>query len=186
MKKVIILTLLLTLTFSLAACSFEFGGGTSDGDPTNSKTPSGNSTNSPGYTSDPSKPSETSKTPENNDTKLIGEWEWKQHVSPGVFDTHYVSFRDNGTFIFSATGVGSPYGLTGNYTVSGAWITLTNIVARTGEEVILEDWVKTVRVEYRFEKNPDGGADYLNMCTLLYDSKTELPLDFEWTRWTKK
>ena len=55
-----------------------------------------------------------------------------------------------------------------------------------GDDVILEDWVKTQRVEYRFEKNPDGGADYLNMCTLLYSSKDELPLDFEWTRWVKK
>jgi len=40
-------------------------------------------------------------------------------------------------------------------------------------------------IKARFENNPDGN-DYLNMCTLLYDSLTELPLSFEWTRWTKK
>jgi len=118
------------------------------------------------------------------DTKLVGEWEYMTSTSPS--STNYCSFNNNGTFISSVMGGFVSYGLSGNYSVSNGWITLTNVVARAGSGAIVEDWLKTYRVEYRFEKHPDGKHDYLNMCSLMYDAKPELPLDFGWARWIKK
>ena len=115
------------------------------------------------------------------DQKLLGEWEFR---ASGV--THYCSFRGNGTFMSSEIGGGSTYALSGNYTTANGWITLTKVVATVGEAVVIEDWLKTYKVEYRFEKNPDGKNDYLNMCSLMYDDKPEVPLELCWARWTKK
>ena len=121
------------------------------------------------------------------DPKLVGEWENKLYYTPTVFDTYYCSFRNNGTFISSVIGSATSQGtLSGNYTVSNGWITLTNVVATRDAGILIDDWLKTYRVEYRFEKNPDGKNDYLNMCVLFYDNRAELPLDFAWARWTKK
>jgi len=127
---------------------------------------------------------------ENIDSKLVGEWEYRQYVyATGRYTTHYVSFRADGTFISSTIGSGGPYGLVGNYTVANGWITLSNVVARRGateeSKVVLENWLKTYKVEYRFEITPEGN-EYLNMCMILYENKPELPLDFGWARWTKK
>ena len=115
------------------------------------------------------------------DQKLVGEWEVR--AIPVI---HYCSFRSNGTFISSETGGGSTYNLSGNYTTSNGWITLSNVVARVGDGVLVEKWLKTYRVEYRFEKNPDGKNDYLNMGSLMYSELPEIPLDGFWARWTKK
>ena len=120
------------------------------------------------------------------DTKLVGEWEFRLYYSSSNYTTYYCSFRNNGTFIYSELGGAFEIGLSGNYTVSNGWITLTNVVARWGSGKIEEDWLKTYKVEYRFENNPDGKHDYLNMCRLGYSEKPELPLDFGWARWTKK
>jgi len=120
------------------------------------------------------------------DQKLVGEWEFRNYYSPTNFVTNYCTFRSNGTFLSHATGMGATYTVSGNYTTSNGWITLSNVVARHGSGLIEENHLKTYRVEYRFEKNPDGKNDYLNMGKLLYSELPEIPLEGFWARWTKK
>ncbi|MDR2585474.1 MAG: hypothetical protein LBC84_04535 [Prevotellaceae bacterium] len=119
------------------------------------------------------------------DTKLAGEWEFTSY-SGGSATTYYCSFRNNGTFISSELGGAFGIGLSGNYTVSNGWITLTNVVASWSSGLLEENWLKTYKVEYRFEKHPEGKHDYLNMCNLGYSDKPELSLAFNWARWIKK
>ncbi len=124
----------------------------------------------------------------NIDPKLVGNWRYIQYHSSSSFSTHSVSFRNDGTFIYSTMSSGSlMYGMVGNYKVSNGWVTLSNVIVRYGSGLIEEDWLKTYKAEYRFEKVNDVNykhGEYLNMCLLLYSDKPELPLDLGWARWS--
>ena len=134
MKKIMTLSLALILALSLAACSFEFGGGTSggDNDPTNSKPQSGNSTNSPG---------ETPGT--NGDKSILGVWTWTESPEKPVEEAgRCIEFKNDGTYYFRYRFHGTvndslPYihinmqGIlteTGKYTVQGNTIHCSNII----------------------------------------------------------
>ena len=179
MKKIITLTLVLILALSFTACSFEFGGGTSGGDPTKSKPPPGNSTISPGEST--SMPGQTESPNGNIDAKLIGRWDTSLS---GYAYSYY--FREDGTFLFSVTGT-FPGFRSGNYSVSNGWITFTNVVARDVNNDV-EDWLETVKVEYRFEAVDDPNynwGEYLIIARFSYPQFDELPLSFTWARWKK-
>ena len=129
MKKIITLTLALILALSLVACSVEFGGGTSDGDPTKSKPPSGNSTNSPGNTSGPASDSGIVglwvDTPFKQDIDLAdyGLGSWIEFKSDGTY-FHYWCYRRNiGTGTLTAGGIITE---SGRYSIEGDKIRVTN------------------------------------------------------------
>ena len=120
MKKIITLSLVLIMALSLAACSFEFGGG----DPTNSK-PSGSSTTSPGEnTSTPGQTESQTKQPSGNiDPKLIGEWNYED-ISLHGSEHHNYFFYENGTASLFITG-GMTYHGEVKFSTSGGKIYFT-------------------------------------------------------------
>ena len=133
MKKIITLTLALILAFSLAACSFEFGGGTSGGgDPTNSKPTSGDTAQTPGDTSKPPN-GETSKPPTDPPSvgdpvavnALVGTWGVR-----GYSTYYYWTFAEDGRFAYSYVSyVASPRNryeqfIKGKYRANGSTIEL--------------------------------------------------------------
>ena len=106
MKKIITLTLALILALSLAACSFEFGGGTSGGgDPTNSKPMSGDTANSPGDTPNPTDNDAISK------NALAGIWGCRD----GGGEHFYWDFKADGTFSYYKASTYSTNGLFTRY-----------------------------------------------------------------------
>jgi len=128
MKKIIVLTLALILALSLAACSFEFGGGTSGGgDPTNSKPTSGDTAQTPDDTSEPPN-GETTKPPTDPPSvgdpvavnALVGTW-WMR----GWAEIYYWTFGTDGNFAYYVPTI-SPnvdywdeYFIKGKYRVNG-------------------------------------------------------------------
>jgi len=115
---------------------------------------------------------------------LIGRWD--EQTITGNRNSYY--FREDGTFLYSRVGIGyenigSTGNRSGNYSVSNGWITFTNIVARDANGHI-EEWPKTVRVEYSFDDPVYGYGEFLLIVPFDYNLE-EIPLEGFWGRWKK-
>ena len=165
MKKIIALILVLILALSLSACSFEFGGGTSGGDPANSK-PTFGTTDSSGDTSGPTQPTDTSKPTDSPggliDSRLVGTW---MYHTTSV--THHLQFNADGTYSYNMQIGNGVRKFIGNYSTENGRIYFSD-TKNTENGTIIQPY----NLEYLFGNkdrhvatdNPSG--EYLNMYRL--------------------